>query len=212
MNALNSLLSGLALGALLTCAVGWIVLRARVFAPLQKLRELTGRLDGTETAELCEQADAIGGMPGEIARVFAAYAEERDAIVQGSPRESPEHTSEQRIVDEICQSLLPQKLKKRTASLTFSLAGGIQQGTRRNCAFYDYFFLDENTLCTVVGQVPGNGIAEALFAVVAQTAVRSRLRMGRSLIETMSDVSAQLYDFGGRNVDSAFVAAMAPNV
>lgn len=208
MNALNSLLSGLLLGVLLACVVGWIVLRARVLTPLQQLKELTGRLNEAGAAELREQADAIGGTAGKIARDVAAYAQEQDAAAQAAPSQRQENASERRIVDEICQSLLPQKFKKRTASLTFSLAGGLQEGKRRNCAFYDYFFLDENTLCTVVGQVPGNGIAEALFAVVAQTAVRSRLRMGRSLIETMSDVSAQLYDLGGRNVACVFVGVL----
>ena len=81
----------------------------------------------------------------------------------------------------------------------------MQQGAFRNCAFYDYFYLDDTTLCLTVGQVPGSGIAEALFAVVAQTAIRSRLRMGRSLTETMSDANAQLYDLGGRNTVNVVV-------
>ncbi|MBQ9459193.1 MAG: serine/threonine-protein phosphatase [Oscillospiraceae bacterium] len=113
-----------------------------------------------------------------------------------------------RIIDEISQSVLPQPLKNNAASATFSLAGGVQRGRRENCAFYDHFFVDEKTLCTVVAQVPGGGIAEALFAVVAQTTIRSRLRMGRSLIETMSDVNAQLYDLGSGNEVCALVGVL----
>jgi hypothetical protein len=113
-----------------------------------------------------------------------------------------------RVVDEICRSMLPQPLKDRSASMSFALAGGIQPGLRRACAFYDYFFLDGNTLCLAVGQVPGSGIAEALFAVVAQTTIRSRLRMGHSLVETMSDVNAQLYDLGARSTVSAIVCVL----
>ncbi len=113
-----------------------------------------------------------------------------------------------RVIDEICRSVLPQPLKKTPASAAFSLAGGVQEGQRYSCAFYDHFYVGENTLCLVVAQVPGSGIAEALRSVVTQTAIRSRLRMGRSLTETMSDVNSQLYDLGGVSSVCALVGVL----
>ncbi len=207
---MENLLIGLALGVLLACAVGFLLLRLRILAPLKKLRELTGRLDELDAEELSEQAETIGGTPGDIARAIAAYGgtAAAEAIGKGTGGASAESAYKMRVVDEICGSLLPQALKDNTASMTFSLAGGLQKGARRNCDFYDYFFLDENTLCLVVGQVPGGGIAEALFAVVAQTTIRSRLRMGRTLVETMSDVNAQLYDLGGMNTANVLVGVL----
>ena len=204
------LLSGLALGVLLTCAVGGILLHLRVLAPLKRLRELTGRLDEVNTEELSDRAKQLRGMPGDIARSVASYAETAaaEAISKGTGGPSAESAYKMRVVDEICRSLLPQALKDNMASMTFSLAAGLQHGVRRNCDFYDHFFLDENTLCLAVGQVPGCGIAEALFAVVAQTTIRSRLRMGRTLVETMSDVNAQLYDLGGRNTVCVLVGVL----
>ena len=198
---MNSLLIGLALGAALACAIGYALVYFRVLAPMKKLRELTTRLDELDAEALVREAEGIPGAPGEAARAIAAYGETAaaKAIRTGTGGPTAESAYKMRVVDEICKSLLPQDLKDKAASMTFALSGGLQQGERRNCCFYDYFFLDENTLCLAVGQVPGNGIAEALFAVVAQTTIRSRLRMGRTLVETMSDVNAQLYDLGGRN-------------
>ncbi len=198
------------LGSLLVCAVcGIILMRIRVQKPLHELTQMAKQLEDADAEELRTQAIAIPGEAGEAARAIAAYAADREELAveeRGSP--VSEEAYKMQVVDEICRSLLPQPLKENTPGLTFALAGDIQQGRRRNCAFYDYFFLEENVLCLVTGQVPGSGIAEAMFAVVAQTAIRSRLRMGRSLIDTMSDVNAQLYDIGGRNSVGAFVGVL----
>ena len=207
---MENLLIGLVVGVLLGGAVAYLLLHLRILSPLRKLRELTGHLDELDAEELNERAEQIAGTPGDVARAIAAYTETAaaEAISKGTGGASAESAYKMRVVDEICRSLLPQPLKDNIASMTFSLAGGLQQGTRRNCDFYDYFFLDEKTLCLAVGQVPGNGIAEALFAVVAQTTIRSRLRMGRTLVETMSDVNAQLYDLGGMNTVNVLVGVL----
>ena len=199
------------LGALLVCALCCILaMRLKLASPLHQLTEMTRHLNEMEGEELRLQAEEIKGEAGEAARAIAAYvaASEDDPEAEERANAAAESAYRMRVVDDICRSLLPQPLKENTASTTFALAGDIQHGVRRNCAFYDYFYLDENTLCLVVGQVPGGGIAEAMFAVVAQTAIRSRLRMGRSLIETMSDVNSQLYDLGGRNYVSALVGVL----
>ena len=198
------------LSALLAFALyGFVLLRLRVLSPMHRLTELTAQLEELDAEEVRLRAEQITGEPGQSARAIAAYvAAEEDPSEEERANAVAENLYKMRVVDEICRSLLPQDLKENTASATFALAGSIQPGMRRNCAFYDYFFLDENTLCLVVGQVPGSGIAEAMFAVVAQTAIRSRLRMGRSLIETMSDVNSQLYDLSGRNYVSAMVGLL----
>ena len=200
----------LILGILLLSALLCILyLRRRAAEPLKKLRDMTDHLREKEGAELQKQAEKLPGLAGETARAIAEYVVEveNDAKARAGAV-GPEEAYKQRVVDEICRSLLPMKLKESSSGQSFALTGGIQEGVRRSCALYDYFYLDENTLCMVVGQVPGSGIAEALFAVVAQTAIRSRLRMGRSLTETMSDVNAQLFDLGGMNTVCALVAVL----
>ncbi len=198
------------LGALLVCAVaGIIVICVRVLFPLKKLTKLTARLHSIDKAELKSEAAAIPGAPGAAARAVAELLADAEADVSdGKIDNASMERYQSRIVDGICGSLLPQPLKNNNASMTFSLSGGVQQGKRRDCAFYDYFYLDGRTLCFTVGRVPGSGIAEALFSVVAQTTIRSRLRMGRSLIETMSDVNNQLYDLGGQNSVHALVCVL----
>ncbi len=200
----------IALGVVLICMIGYVLAYIRVFRPLKRLTNLTNRLDELNADELREQTKRIAGVPGRTARAIAEYvvtSEDRSDINKGKSH-ATEEQYKIRVVDEICRSLLPQKLKDNASGLSFALSGGILSGVRRNCAFYDHFFLDDNTLCLVVGQVPGSGIAEALFAVVSQTTIRSRLRMNNSLVETMSDVNAQLFDLGGRSSVSVIVCVL----
>ena len=199
------------LGALLLCAVvSLILLRLRVLRPMKAFLRLTQRLDELEPEEMRVQAARIPGAPGAAARAVAAFVapDETKTVSKAARSAAEEERYKMAVVDQICGSLLPRPLKNKLAGMSFGLSGGILPGARQNCAFYDHFYLDENTLCLAVGQVPGNGIAEALFAVVAQTTIRSQLRMGRSLTEAMSDVNRQLYDIGGHSSANALVCVL----
>ena len=79
---------------------------------------------------------------------------------------------------------------------------------RPACTFYDYFYIDPGLLCIVIGQTPGGGVAEALYMVVAQTTIRSRLQQGLSLSETLADVNRQLYDLGSKQSLCALVGTL----
>ena len=200
------------LAALLLCAVGALLLILfRVLIPMRRLTRLTETTEPPNTESLRAEAERIGGAPGKAAKALIGVCEE--AGTQTSERIDTDPNAEERyksaVVDEICASLMPRELKNRLVNLTFSLKGGILPGKRRSCTFYDHFFLDENTVCLSVGQVKGCGIAEALLALVAQTTIRSQLRMGRSLTAAMSDVNAQLYELGGRNSVNALVCVLS---
>lgn len=200
------------LAALLLCAVtALLLLLFLVLLPMRRLTKLAKTAENRDPESLQAEAGRIGGAPGRAAKKLIKACEE--TAMQTSARSDADPTAEERyrsaVVDEICASLMPRELKNRLASLTFSLKGCIQPGKRRSCTFYDHFFLDENTVCLSVGQVPGNGIAEALLALVAQTSIRSQLRMGRSLTAAMSDVNAQLYELGGQNSVNALVCVLS---
>lgn len=123
-------------------------------------------------------------------------------------REETERRVHREIAEEIGRSALPQVLFDLPSRENYAVHGLLSPGGTASCCFYDYFYVDPGLLCVVVGQVPGGGVPEALFMVIAQTTVRSRLRQGRSLAETMSDVNAQLYDLGGKQLVNALVGTL----
>ena len=199
------------LAALLLCAVtAFLLVLFLVLIPMKRLTRLSQKAQTQDPEVLRTEAQSIGGAPGRAAQALLGVGKGEGGTLDGS---NVSHADEERykaaVVDEICASLLPQPLKNRLSGMAFSLTGGIQPGKRRSCSFYDHFFLDENNVCLVVGQVPGGGVAEALFAVVAQTTIRSQLRLGRSITDAMSSVNAQLYDLGGRNTVNALVCVLS---
>ncbi len=198
---------GAALLAAVLALAGFAGVRRTLLHPLAALRR---RLDDGAAPEALRQA-ASGGAAGAVAEAAAGRVEALEqelAQVREATAAETEARVRRDLAGELCRSALPQRLRESPATATFALAGAVEPGQAPSCTFYDYFFIDPGLLCIMVGQVPGEGIAEALYMVVAQTTIRSRLRMGRSLVETMADVNLQLYDQGARQSLCALVATL----
>ena len=177
--------------------------------PLLRLQRLLE--EGRPAAELRDGADAPQDLAGAVTEAAAARLGEMERqlqALQSAADARAQQTVRRELTLELCRSALPQVLRDSPATATFSMAGSVEEAPRLSCTFYDYFFIDPGLLCIMVGQAPGGGMAEALFMVVAQTTIRSRLRMGRSLVETMADVNAQLYDQGAKQALCALVGTL----
>ena len=181
--------------------------------PLERMgRLLTDEEAGAE--QLRQEAEATPGLAGEVEQAMAARMDEMDrqlSRLKATADAQAQQSVRRELTLELCRSALPQVLRDSPATATFALAGMVEEAPRLSCTFYDYFFIDPGLLCIMVGQVPGDSIADALYMVVAQTTIRSRLRMGRSLVETMADVNAQLYDQGAKQSLCALVGTLPPS-
>lgn len=200
----------LAAGVLLL-AVGLARLWREVYRPLEALEETVSHWAETEPEELRRQMQQITGAPREAAAAMLGQMESLEAKLKGI-RTVTEQETEQRLrrqlATEIGQSALPQVLPDYPSRENFSVAGIVEPGAAPSCTFYDYFYIDPGLLCIVIGQTPGGGVAEALYMVVAQTTIRSRLRQGLSLSETLADVNRQLYDLGSKQSLCALVGTL----
>lgn len=158
------------------------------------------RLMGKDGRSGAAEPDVQGIRQEDVDRLLArARAETRERTEQAVRRD---------LAEEIGRSALPQVLPDYPSRENFEICGLVSPGYEASCCFYDYFYIDPGLLCASIGQVPGGGVPEALYMVVAQTTVRSRLRQGRSLAETMADVNAQLYDLGSRQPFNALVGTL----
>ena len=203
--------AGLLFVGIALLAAGAALLRREVYAPLQKLEETAAHWQGTEPAELRREMQAIGGAVQGTAKAMLGQMEGLEGKLQTIRRETEQETEQQlrrKLTAEIAQAALPHTLPSYPSRENFEVGGLIGQSKTPSCAFYDYFYVDPGLLCVVVGQTPGAGVAEALYMVVAQTAIRSRLRQGLSLDEMLSDVNKQLYDLGNKNCLQAFVGTL----
>ncbi len=180
-----------------------------VFRPLRRMEDLFRRWPETEPGKRREIAAAIHGAPGKAARAAVDCMEEYEKTagrIEEDAVRRAEADIRAGIAGEIRDSALPRPLERGAGR--FALEGFVSRGARPGCSFYDFFFLDAGLLALMIGESPGDDVSSALFMVVAQTTIRSRLRMGRSLEQTMADVNTQLHDLGGGRLLHALIATL----
>lgn len=72
--------------------------------------------------------------------------------------------------------------------------------------FYDYFFIDEDHVAFLVGDVSGKGVAAALFMVIAKTLIKNEAQSLKIINEVLTNVNNKLCD---NNKEEMFVTAFA---
>ena len=74
--------------------------------------------------------------------------------------------------------------------------------------FYDVFKLDENRICTVVGDVSGKGISAALFMVMVKTSIREIIKAGGGIAEALNRVNDDICHSNPENMFATVFAAV----
>ena len=193
-------------------AVYLILIRRMFIRPVQQLTRAAGDYAGGENKsafanvdirssdELRTLADAFRMM---LVEIDLNAAEQTQLAVREQRLES-----ELQLADQLNASMLPKALPEREGGYPFDVQGLSHRAQELGCGFYDYFLLDRDRLCMVVGETPGSGVPQALYSVMAQTAIKSQLRAGLSLTEAMTAVNRQLYEMGGSLSLNALVGVL----
>lgn len=198
----------LAAVALTSCV--WMIWKL-FFLPMDALSDAVSGWDGAELEELERRLSSIPGPLGELGGAFRGRmteAEHKMVDLEESIREETTEKVQADIADRICESVLPQKLQEYPSRQYFEVAGQVRPGRREHSVFYDFFYIDPGLVCVSVGCVPEQGVYSSIFMANAQSTIRTRLRLGRSLAETMADVNTQLYDYGTKGEMRALVGTL----
>ena len=205
--------TGVLLGAMLLTAgylaFGVWYLWRKVYRPLQRLERLSERW--TELDDPVGEALSLPGMIGGVAKSIEGRMEELDrsaAALRQTNTESSESNIRAGLLADICRSTLPRILAQSEDAPKFALSGTLESPGRSACCLYDYFFLQPELLCLIIGEVPGEEIADAIFLTSAQTTLRNRLRTDASLEAAVNSANAQLFDLGGRRSFRALVGTL----
>ncbi len=105
--------------------------------------------------------------------------------------------SELQLAQALNVSLLPKALPPREGGYPFEIQGRLEQGEELSCCFYDYFLLEGERLCLLLGEVPGYGTPQVIYTVMAQATIKSQIRSGLSLTAALTAANQQLYEVGG---------------
>lgn len=171
-----------------------MVLSARMVAPIRSLASVArevgaGRLDARLPAlgrrdEIGELSRAFGGMLGDLRNHIDALRRESAA------REAVE--SELRIARLIQESLLPHRFPPFPERPEIDLHAVNAPARHMAGDFYDFFLVDQRTLCVVLADVSGKGVPAAMVMGVARTLVRSIVSAGEPPARVLEQLNASL--------------------
>lgn len=93
---------------------------------------------------------------------------------------------------EMQQGLLPKQFPGREQAPGVEIFARLHPAKEVSGDLYDFFQVEPGKLCFVVGDVSGKGVAAGLFMAVTRTLIRATAIPGRSPLEILQRVNAQL--------------------
>ncbi|PLX22369.1 MAG: serine/threonine protein phosphatase [Ignavibacteria bacterium] len=112
--------------------------------------------------------------------------------------------SELHIATDIQMSMLPLEFPAFPDRAEFDIHATLHPAREVGGDLYDFYFLDEDHLCFVVGDVSGKGVPAALFMAVTKTLIKSRAANDRSPSSILTHVSNEL----AQNNDTSMFVTM----
>ena len=134
--------------------------------------------------EIEELADAFSSMLVEIER----YMEE----TQKTAVEKERLGAELSMAASIQESQLPSKFPAFPDRKDFDIYASMEPAKEVGGDFYDFFLVDEDHIAMVMADVSGKGIPASLFMMISKLLLQSRIMMGESPAEALSNTNSQL--------------------
>ena len=147
--------------------------------------------------ELQSLAEAFNKMSVDIAQYISdvtSLTNERERIA-----------AELSVATKIQDSVLPHKFDVAPNPGDFRLYGTMNPAKEVGGDFYDFFMLDDDHLCMVIGDVSGKGVPAALFMMMAKSVIRDNMLRGNSLADAFIDANNSLCE---GNEEGMFVTVL----
>lgn len=120
--------------------------------------------------EIEDLANAFNKMTGDL----KAYMKDLEETTAARERIQ----SELRIASEIQASMLPRTFPPFPDRKEFDIFATMEPAKEVGGDFYDFFFIDENKLCFLIGDVSGKGVPAALFMAISRILLKTEALRG----------------------------------
>ena len=170
------------------------ILRRNVTQPVGQLSKMVESYEhGSVTQPKFRHKDELqmlGNSFAEMTERINAYTQEVARATEEQGRISAEYNVAKQIQTDILPSVFPAFPERRDFDIYASL-----YSSKEICGdFYDFFLIDEDHLCMVVGDVSGKGVPAAMFMVIVKTLIKNRALQGFSPAEVLQNVSEQVLE------------------
>jgi sigma-B regulation protein RsbU (phosphoserine phosphatase) len=96
------------------------------------------------------------------------------------------------VAKDIQLSMLPQVFPAYPDRDEFRIHASMEAAREVGGDFYDFFFIDENRLCVVIGDVSGKGVPAALFMAITKALIKSRSAEDLSTASILTHVNNEI--------------------
>ena len=187
---------------LLLIVILLLVISAKITRPAIKLSSVAKELgDGNFDVPFEENygTNEIGLLAGSFKQMVLGIKEHIAALAHETAKRQRVE-SELQVARDIQLSLLPKIFPLFPNRKEFDLYG--KNGPARFVAgdFFDFFFVDKDTLAFTIADVSGKGIPAAMFMVITRTLIRNIATSGKSPSETLEATSRILFDGNERGM------------
>ena len=177
---------------LLLGVIIWISMK--ITRPLRILTKATGEIgSGNFHAAMPEitSNDEIGKLSNAFSAMQAALLKHIEHLKETTAAKE-KIESELKIAKDIQMGILPQLLPPFPECQEFSLFAVLNSAKAVGGDLYDFFHLDEDHICIVIGDVSGKGVPASLFMAVTQTLHRGIANIKMNTGEIVTKVSKSL--------------------
>ena len=156
-----------------------IVTTRNTIKPLTVLAEAAGRI-GSGNFNTIIPSTKYNDEIGRLSRSFELMQEDLRQYVKNleittAAKEKIE--SELRIAHDIQMSIVPKIFPPYPNKKEFDLYAILKPAASVGGDIFDFFLINDNTLCIVVGDVSGKGVPAALFMAITRTLLRTKTAM-----------------------------------
>ena len=149
-----------------------------------------GRLDTTVNVRSHEEFNALSDDINATVNTLKRYISEAEARID----------AELAFAKAIQHSALPSVFPPYPNRKEFDIWAGMYTAKEVGGDFYDFYFVDEDTLAFLVADVSGKGIPAAMFMMTAKTFIKSFAESGMSVEEVLSHANEKLCEGNDANM------------
>jgi sigma-B regulation protein RsbU (phosphoserine phosphatase) len=116
----------------------------------------------------------------------------RNEALKTTIAEKEKIESELAVAREIQLQLLPGNFPAVPSRKEFDIYASLEPAREVGGDFYDFFFIDRNSLCIVIGDVSGKGVPAALFMAMTKTMIKAAARLLVEPEYILADVNREI--------------------
>ena len=201
-NALIILLSAVIV-MVLVAVIAAMMFSNRLTGPIDHMTESVRSIEGDsfnfEMAGIYRTGDEIE----VLAETFEELSERTKKYISeitDITAEKERIGTELRVAAKIQADMLPKNFPIFPDRKEFDLYATMTPAKEVGGDFYDMFLIDDDHLCTVVGDVSGKGVPAALFMVISKTMLKNRAQSGGTPSQILHDVNNSLCEGNDENM------------